>query len=112
MNMCIAVIGGMDRLRPHYLEEAEKFGVTLKLFASQSAGMADKMRNVDALVIFTNKVSHTARKQAVSAVRGQSIPVMQIHSCGVCSLRDCLRCLSTSTPEIPPVRLPSKRKAK
>ncbi len=96
--MCIAVIGGMDRLKPHYLEEAEKLGVKLKLFATHSSSLSEKMKNVDALVIFTNKVSHTARRQAISAVRNQRIPVMQIHSCGVCSLRDCLRCLSSPNP--------------
>jgi hypothetical protein len=83
----------MDRLQPHYREEAEKFGVELKLFASSQARMGAKLKNIDALVIFTNKISHTARRQAISAVKGQDIPVMQVHSCGVCSLRDCLRCL-------------------
>lgn len=95
--MCVAVVGGMDRLQPHYLEEAEKFGVKLKLFASHQTGMNAKLKNVDVLVIFTNKISHTARRQAVKAVRSRGIPVMQIHSCGVCSLRDCLRCLRSST---------------
>lgn len=92
--MCIAVIGGMDRLHPHYLEEAAKLGMKLKLFACQQNGMSSKLKNVDALVIFTNKISHTAKRQAVNAVRGQGIPVIQVHSCGVCTLRDCLRCLS------------------
>ncbi len=95
--MCVAVVGGMDRLQPHYLEEAEKFGVKLKLFASHQTGMNARLRNVDALVIFTNKISHTARREAVKAVKGQKIPVMQIHSCGVCSLRDCLLCLRSSS---------------
>ncbi|MEZ4598537.1 MAG: DUF2325 domain-containing protein [Syntrophotaleaceae bacterium] len=97
--MCIAVLGGMDRLRPHYLEEAEKFGAKLKLFAGTHNDMGAKLRNIDALVIFTNKISHSARKQAVNAVKGQKIPVLQVHSCGVCTLRDCLNCLYSGLPE-------------
>ncbi|MGC9018038.1 MAG: hypothetical protein ACP5JQ_07695 [Caldimicrobium sp.] len=30
--MCIALIGGMDRLERHYFEEAKKMNVTLKVF--------------------------------------------------------------------------------
>ena len=28
--MCIVVIGGMDRLAPHYREEAKRLGITLR----------------------------------------------------------------------------------
>jgi hypothetical protein len=93
--MCIAVLGGMDRLQPYYLEEAEKLGVEVKLFAGARNGMSAKLKNVDALVIFTNKISHSARRQAVSAIKGQGIPIMQVHSCGVCTFRNCLRCLNS-----------------
>lgn len=95
--MCIAVVGGMARLQPHYQEEAERFGVKLKLFNTLQVGMAAKLRHIDALVIFTNKVSHSARREAVSAARGAGIPILQVHSCGVCTLRDCFRCLLNPT---------------
>lgn len=91
--MCIAVIGGMDRLERHYVNEAEKFGIKLKVFNTSAAGIASKVKTVDALVIFTNKVSHRARKEVVNMARSRNIPVFQYHSCGVCTLRDCLSCL-------------------
>lgn len=91
--MCIGVIGGMARLQPHYQEEAERFGVKLKLFNTLQVGMAAKLRHIDAVVLFTNKVSHGARREAVNAARSAGIPLLQVHSCGVCTLRDCFRCL-------------------
>jgi hypothetical protein len=91
--MCIALVGGMDRLRAHYVGEAEKSGVELKVFNVFEPKMAAKIRSADAVLLFTNKVSHKARREVVAAARSAGIPVHCIHSCGLCTLRDCLRCL-------------------
>ena len=92
--MNIALIGGIDRLERHYLEEAVRVGVDLKIFNILEANIGAKIRQADALVIFTNKVSHRMKKQAVSAAKSNNIPVFMHHSCGVCTLRDCLNCLT------------------
>jgi hypothetical protein len=93
--MCLAVIGGMDRLQRHYREEADRTGVELRIFNRSEANLAAKLNNVDALVIFTNKISHRARNEAVTVARRKEIPVFMYHSCGVCTLRNCLNCLMT-----------------
>jgi hypothetical protein len=92
--MCVALIGGMDRLERQYLEEAATFGVDLRVFTCSEARMNSKIRNVDAMVIFTNKVSHQLKKQAMSMAKINEIPVVMHHSCGICTLRECLGCLS------------------
>jgi ABC-type uncharacterized transport system substrate-binding protein len=91
--MCVAVIGGMDRLERHYRDEAEKRGIELIVFNASAVRMASKVKKADAVVIFTNKVSHRARKEAMNTARTRNIPVYQYHSCGVCTLRDCFNCL-------------------
>lgn len=91
--MCIAVIGGMARLERHYRQEAERAGVELRIFNRSVAGIGAKIKNVDAVLIFTNKVSHRARQEAVNVARTENIPVFQFHSCGVCTLRNCLNCI-------------------
>ncbi len=91
--MCVALIGGMDRLERQYINEAERFGIDLKVFTKPEAGIASKIKNVDALVIFTNKVSHRAKKEVIGIAKARNIPVFMYHSCGVCTLRDCLKCL-------------------
>ena len=91
--MCIALIGGMDRLERQYKNEAEKMGINLKIFTRSEASIGSKIRNMDALVIFTNKVSHRAKREVMNIAKARNIPVLMYHSCGVCTLRDCLNCL-------------------
>jgi len=85
--MCIALVGGMDRLKRDYEKNATKFGVHLKFFPS---GAADRMKNVDAIIVFTGKTSHSIRNVAVRVARVRNIPIRMIHSCGVSSLRTCV----------------------
>jgi hypothetical protein len=91
--MCIALIGGMDRLERHYMEEADRACVDLRVFTKSEANIRSKIKNVDAMVIFTNKVSHRVKAQAMKAAKLNGIPVFMHHSCGVCTLRECLNCL-------------------
>jgi hypothetical protein len=92
--MNIALFGGMDRLEKHYLEEAAKLGFDLKVFSRSENGISAKIRTVDAMVIFTNKVSHQVKKQALNVAKTHDIPVFMHHSCGICTLRKCLGCLT------------------
>ncbi len=92
----MALIGGMDRLERHYIEEAKKMGVDLRVFTRQEANIGSKIKNADAMVIFTNKISHKVKAQAIKEARSNGIPVHMQHSCGVCSLRNCLDCLIIS----------------
>jgi hypothetical protein len=91
--MCVGVIGGMDRLERRYVIEAERVGISLKVFNGTEARLASRMGNVDAMVIFTNKVSHRAKREAMSMAKSRNIPVFLHHSCGVCTLRRCLDCI-------------------
>lgn len=87
--MCIALIGGMDRLERHYLDEAKRAGRNLRVFTRSEVNIGSKLKNFDGVVIFTNKVSH----QVKSVAKAHDIPVFMHHSCGVCTLRECLKCL-------------------
>lgn len=91
--MCIALIGGMDRLGKHYQDEASRAGVELQVFTRSENNIAVKLKKADAVVIFTNMVSHRVKKEAMDAAKLNNIPVFMHHSCGVCTLRDCLNCM-------------------
>jgi hypothetical protein len=97
--MSIALIGGMDRLERHYITEAENLGISLKVFTKSESGLTSKIKNMDMIVIFTNKVSHRARKEVLTATKSRNIPVFMYHSCGICTLRDCLNCLINNNGE-------------
>jgi len=91
--MCVALIGGMDRLERHYKDEAARFGIALKVFTKSGTNLSKRIVNVDAMVIFTNKVSHRAKKEVLDIAKTKNIPVYMYHSCGICTLRNCLSCL-------------------
>jgi len=93
--MRISLIGGINRLEKHYRQEAEKLGVELRIYNRPEANLTAKIRHTEALVIFTNKVSHQARNQAVVMAQAKGIPVFMSHNCGICALRDCLNCVKT-----------------
>lgn len=88
--MCIGLIGGMDRLKDEYVEEAKRHGVRLKVFTKLTKGMLERIKNVDGIIIFTNKTSHNARNDALKIAKTSDIPVLMWHSCGICSLRKCI----------------------
>jgi hypothetical protein len=98
--MCIAVIGGMDRLRQHYRQEAARAGIELRVFNEAEANLGARLGQVDALLIFTGKISHRARREAMKTAKARNIPVYQYHSCGVCTLRKCLDCLVPRQPVV------------
>jgi len=91
--MSIVLVGGMDRLGGQYRKEAERLGMNLRIFSQAEQGMGNKIKNADALVIFTNKISHRAKNEAVSAAKTNGIPLFMHHSCGVCTFRECIKCL-------------------
>lgn len=88
--MCAALVGGMDRLKREYMTEAKKNGVKLKHFTGKERKISRALGNVDFVVMFTNKVSHKARKDVLQAIRGKNVPVFMEHSCGISTLRKCL----------------------
>jgi hypothetical protein len=94
------VIGGMDRLERYYVSEAERFGIDLKVFTRSESGIALKVKNMDAMVIFTNKVSHQVKREVMNVAKARGIPVLMYHSCGICTLRDCFNCLRKEKGEL------------
>lgn len=91
-NMSIALIGGMDRLKCSYLQEAKKLDITLKVFNKSEVKLSSKIKNMDAIIIFTNKVSHRIKREVTNIAKTRSIPILMHHSSGVCALRNCLIC--------------------
>lgn len=88
--MCFTLIGGMDRLKSDYMAIARQNGHELKCISRNERNFVSKIGNPDALIVFTNKVSHEARRKAVSTAKSLGIPVRLAHSCGVSTLRECL----------------------
>ena len=79
--MCVTLIGGMDRLKQDYIAAARQGGATLKCISRNERNFMDKIGNPDAIIVFTNKVSHEAKRKALLCTPA-ACPVFGI----VCSL--------------------------
>ena len=88
--MCVGLIGGMYRLERYYMREADRFDIELKVFNQWERNLSKKINSLDALILFTNKVSHMAKKEAVDQARSNQIPIFLYHSSGISTLRKCL----------------------
>jgi hypothetical protein len=88
--MCAVLVGGMDRLNMEYIEAARSLGVDLKVFTGQERSIRNQLGESDLLILFTDKLSHAARKEAVRHARTRNIPVRMVHSSGVSALRRCI----------------------
>ena len=89
--MCVTLIGGMDRLQSEYISVALSEGHEMKCIPRDTKNFQDKIGKPDRLIIFTNKISHEAKNKALRLAKRLNIPVALLHSCGISSLRDCLR---------------------
>lgn len=89
--MCIAIIGGLDRLRREYEERCKELGLNAKVFSQEVPGLRKRIINLDGIVIFTDCVSHNAMRDAQEAGKSAHIPVVKSHSSSVSSLTRCLQ---------------------
>lgn len=88
--MCAALVGGMDRLKREYIEEARRFGIKLKCFTGKEQRISNRIGKADFVVLFTDKLSHKARRDVMGKNKGRTQLYMS-HSSGVTSLRKCLQ---------------------
>lgn len=89
----VVLVGGMNRLQKHYIEEAGNYGIDLKVFNRPPGHLPSRIGNAGALILFTNKVSHRFRREVMNAAKSKGIPVLMCHSCGICTFWNCLDCL-------------------
>lgn len=88
--MCVTLIGGMDRLKAEYTAAARECGCKLKCLGRNEQNFREKIGSPDMLIVFTNKVSHEAKRKAAEIARSRSIPIRLAHSCGVSTLKAAL----------------------
>jgi hypothetical protein len=91
--MSLVLIGGMDRLVREYIFIAHNYGIKLKVLTKLSKNMDEKIKYADGVIIFTDKISHKAKNEAVKSAKNNRVPIFFCHSSGVCSLKNCLDCI-------------------
>ncbi|MDR2077225.1 MAG: DUF2325 domain-containing protein [Desulfovibrio sp.] len=85
--MCVALVGGLDRLKREYESAAKSCGVTLKVFTGKESCLVNKIGSPDLAILLTAMISHNAKDDVVQHSRGLGIPVVFLHSNGISGLR-------------------------
>lgn len=88
--MCIAVVGGVKGIERNYKESIEKHGIKCKMFNQKSPDFDKKIKNVDAVIIFTNTVSHKMSIECSKICKKNNIILKQPHSSSICKLEEAL----------------------
>lgn len=88
--MCIAVVGGMDRLSVNYREVALRHNLTIHHFLRPCPGMKERLNGVNAIIVFTNMASHNLVRLARHKGRQAGVPVLMCRACGISCFERCL----------------------
>lgn len=95
--MTIAIIGGMDRLKGHYMDLADDHDdVSIRVFSQFKPKFGARIADVDGVVLFTNLVSHQAAREVYRLARKNKIELVCSHSSGVSAAKECVRLLTAT----------------
>lgn len=94
--MKIAVLGGIWSLGQRYRHEVEKQGHECVHYNCYESNLRASLSGVDAIIMFTNTISHQASGIARQLARGGGVPLLCTTGSGVSALRQCLGSLATT----------------
>lgn len=95
--MTVALIGGLDRLAPHYTALEKDHGdLTIKLFTRFKPGLSDRIASVDGVVLCTDLVSHQSAREVYRLARDHDLKVVCTHRSSVSAVRKSVEALAKS----------------
>lgn len=94
--MSVAIVGGLDCLKRIYEKKCCDMGYKGKVFTKRIPNLANRMKGMNGIIIFTGTVSHSMVEEATRVARMWGIPLERSHSCSVSSLKRCLEGFSGS----------------
>jgi hypothetical protein len=87
----VAVVGGLDRLSPHYVALADEHDdLEIKVFNRLKRGVSDRIATANGIVLVTNLVSHSTAHEVYRLARQKGVPVVLCHRASVSAMRECL----------------------
>lgn len=93
--MSVVLIGGHDRMHSEYKGIGKKNGFKLKVFTQITPKFSKSIGSPDAIVLFTNTVSHKMVNTAVREAKRKNIPITRSHTSSSNSLDEILQKLKT-----------------
>jgi len=91
----IAILGGLDRLKPYYLKQGRSLGFNkVKVFSKKFPDMVKRLSKFQRIVICTGNVAHTMVEGTVRMAEVNGIQVDRTHSSSVSAMKKCLEKIS------------------
>ena len=93
--MSIAILGGLDRLKPHYLRHGRNLGFNnVKVFSKKFPDMVKRLSKFERIVICTGNVAHEMVEGTVRMAQNNGIPIGRTHSSSVSAMKKCFEQIS------------------
>ena len=93
--MSVAILGGLDRLKPYYLKQGSNLGFNnMKVFSKKFQDMVKRLSKFERIVICTGNVGHTMVKGTVRMAQINGIQIGRTHSSSVSAMKKCLENMS------------------
>ena len=93
--MSVVILGGIDRLKPHYLKQGRNLGFSnVKIFSRKIPDMVKRLSKFERIVICTGNVSHTMVEGTVRMAQINGIQIGRTHSSSVSAMKKCLESIS------------------
>ena len=88
--MSVAILGGLDRLKPHYLKHGKSLEFNdVKVFSKKCPDMVKRLSKFERIGICTGNVSHTMVEGTVRMAQINGIKVDRTHSSSVSAMKKC-----------------------
>ena len=93
--MSVAILGGLDRLKPYYLKHGRNLGFNnMKVFSKRFPDMVKRLSKFERIVICTGNISHTVVEGTVRMAQINGIQILHSHSSSVSAMKKCLEQMS------------------
>jgi hypothetical protein len=83
----IAIVGGILGLEPGYRRILEENNFLPKIFNQDSAGLVDRIKSTDAIILFTATVSHKMAEKIRKIANLRAIPLINVQRSSISALR-------------------------
>lgn len=94
--MSIVIIGGHDRMAGQYKKICMQHNCKAKIFTQMAGNLSSQIGSPDALILFTNTVSHKMVKCAVNEAQKCGADIVRCHTSSKYALNEILENLVTA----------------
>ncbi len=89
--MSVVIVGGHDRMVCQYIQICKAHNCKAKVFTKKAGNLGNQIGSPDAIIIFTNTVSHQMVKSAVLEGERVNADIIRCHTSSKSALNEILK---------------------